>query len=426
MPGGGMDRSLARPPAWRRYGPPVIAGMLIVGIAAWLLAVAAGHTYRVPADRLTLGTVKRAPFEDFVAIRATAVPFTTHYLTAEQGGAVEQVLAEDGARVKAGQPLIILANAVLQLQVASREADAAGQINALENTRLQLEDARFRYEHDLLDIEHQISRLKGDLARDKILLDGNAIAPATYEQEEEEYAYELKLESATIASRDAQRAVRARELAQLREALARLNDSTATAKAGLDALTIRAAADGQLTALNAEVGQSKAQGAVLGQVDSLDRFKISAQVDEFYLGRIALGQVALFTIDGHDYSARIAKIYPQIANGTFRVDLHFGDSTPQGIHTGEAIDIKLQLGGAVQALTLPNGVFYQDTGGRWVFVVAAGGRYATRRNVRLGRRNPGYVEVIEGLEPGEWVIVSSYEAFQKLDRIEIEPSHDRQ
>jgi HlyD family secretion protein len=426
MPGGGMDRSLARPPAWRRYGPPVIAGMLIVGIAAWLLAVAAGHTYRVPADRLTLGTVKRAPFDDFIAIRATAVPFTTHYLTAEQGGAVEQVLAEDGARVKAGQPLIILANAALQLQVASREADAAGQINALENTRLQLEDARFRYERDLLDIEHQISKLKGDLARDKILLDGNAIAPATYEQEEEEYAYELKLEGATIASRDAQRAVRARELAQLREALARLNDSTATAKASLDALTIRAAADGQLTALDAEVGQSKAQGAVLGQVDSLDRFKISAQVDEFYLGRIALGQVALFTIDGHDYSARIAKIYPQIANGTFRVDLHFRDSTPQGIHTGEAIDIKLQLGGAVQALTLPNGVFYQDTGGRWVFVVAAGGRYATRRNVRLGRRNPGYVEVIEGLEPGEWVIVSSYEAFQKLDRIEIEPSHDGQ
>jgi HlyD family secretion protein len=426
MPGGGMDRSLARPPAWRRYGPPVIAGMLIVGIAARLLAGLAGHTYRVPADRLTLGTAKRAPFEDFIAIRATAVPFTTHYLTAEQGGAVEQVLAEDGARVKAGQPLIILANAALQLQVASREADAAGQINALENTRLQLEDARFRYEHDLLDIEHQISKLKGDLARDKILLDGNAIAPATYKQEEEEYAYELKLAGATIASRDAQRAVRARELAQLREALARLNDSTATARASLDALTIRAAADGQLTALNAEVGQSKAQGAVLGQVDSLDRFKISAQVDEFYLGRIALGQVALFTIDGHDYSARIAKIYPQIANGTFRVDLHFGDSTPQGIHTGEAIDIKLQLGGAVQALTLPNGVFYQDTGGRWVFVVAAGGRYATRRNVRLGRRNPGYVEVIEGLEPGEWVIVSSYEAFQKLDRIEIEPSHDRQ
>jgi HlyD family secretion protein len=421
-----MDRSLARPSAWRRYSRHVIAGILIIGIAVWLLVGVGGHTYRVPADRLTFGTVKRAAFEDFIAIRATAVPFTTHYLTAEQGGAVEQVLAEDGAGVKAGQPLIILANAALQLQVAAREADAAGQINALENTKLQLEDARFRHEHDLLDVEHQISKLKGDLARDKILLDGNAIAPATYKQEEEEYAYELKLEVATIASRDAQRAVRATQLAQLRKTLARLNESTVTARASLDALTIRAPADGRLTALNVEVGQSKAQGAVLGQVDSLDRFKISAQVDEFHLGRVALGQVALFTIDGHDYNARIAKIYPQIANGTFRVDLHFGDSTPQGIHTGEAIDIKLKLGGAVRALTLPNGVFYQDTGGHWVFVVAASGRYATRRDVRLGHRNPEYVEVIEGLEPGERVIVSSYEAFQKLNRVEIETSHDRQ
>jgi multidrug efflux pump subunit AcrA (membrane-fusion protein) len=192
--------------------------------------------------------------------------------------------------------------------VASREADTAGQINALENTKIQLE----------------ISKLTGALARDKILLDGNAIAPAIYKQEQEEYAYELKL-------RDA--------------------------------------------------------------------------MDEFYLGRIVLGQSAIFTSDGRDYEATVAKIYPQVTNGTFRIDLHF-ENPPQGIHTGQAFDIKLELGRAATALMLPNGPFYQETGGNWIFVVAPDGRYATRRTVRLGRRNPEHVEVVDGLAPGEKVIVS--------------------
>ena len=423
-PSGGMDRPLARRSAWRRYGPYGICGFLILGAGVWLLTRTNGHVYRVPVDRVTFGEVTRGPFEDFIAVRSTAAPFTTRYLTADQGGAVKQVLAEDGATVKAGQPLIILTNTTLQLQVASREADTAGQINALENTKLQLEESRFKYQHDLLDIEHQISKLTGDLARDKILLDGNAIAPAIYKQEQEEYSYELKLRDATVASRDAQQAVRAKQLTQLQETLARLNASSATAVASLDALTIRAATDGQLTALNAEVGQSKAQGAVLGQVDSLDRFKLTAQVDEFYLGRVLPGQVALFTSDGRDYKATVSKIYPQVTNGTFRIDLNFEDPSPQGIHTGQAFDIKLELGRAATAMMLPNGPFYQETGGNWVFVVAPDGRYAIRRTVRLGRRNPEHVEVVAGLQTGEKVIVSGYEAFQKIERVEFEnPDH---
>jgi len=418
-----MDRPLAALPLWRRYALHGVVGLFLAGIAVLALSVSRASTFRVPADRLTLGTVRRAPFEDFIAVRATAAPFTTHYLTAEQGGSVEKVLVEDGTQVKAGQPLIILANSVLQLQVASREADVANQINALENTRLQLEDARFKYEHDLLDIEHQIGTLKSNLARDKILLDGKAIAPSTYQQEEEEYAYEVKLRDATIASRDAQQAVRARELSQLKETLTRLNQSIVTARASLDGLTIRAATDGQLTALSAEVGESKAQGAILGQVDSLDRFKITAQVDEFYLGRVVVGQVALFTLDGHNYEARVAKIFPQVTNGSFRADLHFINPAPQGIHTGQALDIRLQLGETTRVLVVNNGPFYQETGGRWVFAVSADGSRATRRSVRLGRRNPDSVEVVAGLEPGERVIVSSYEAFRKADRVEIEAAH---
>ena len=421
-PGNGMDRPVPPAPAWRRYAGHTVIGLAVIGVACWLLAGSRDHVYRAPLDRLTLATVTQGPFEDFIAVRATAAPFTTRYLTADQGGTVQQVLTEDGASVKTGQPLIILANAPLQLQVASREADTASQINALENTKLQLEETRFKYQHDLLDIEHQISKLTGELARDKILLDGNAIAPATYQEEEEEYAYQVKLKEATTASRDAEQTVRSSQLSQLQDTLARLNASVVTAKASLDALTIRAPTDGQLTALDAEAGQSKAQGAVLGQVDSLERFKLDAQVDEFYLGRIILGQVALFPLNGHDYQARVAKIYPQIANGTFRVDLYFQDPAPPGMHTGQAIDIKLELGGAATARMLPNGPFYQDTGGNWVFVVSPDGTFATRRNVHMGRRNPENVEVVSGLETGEKAIVSGYEAFQKMDRVEFEPT----
>jgi len=424
LPAGGMDRPLVREPAWRRYAPYGIGGLLVLIATVWLLARSQAHVYRVPIDRLTFGEVTQGPFEDFIAVRSTAAPFTTHYLTADQGGTVKQILAEDGATVKAGQPLIILVNTALQLQVASREADTASQINSLENTKLQLEETRFKYQHDLLDIEHQISKLNGDLARDKILLDGNAIAPAIYKQEQEEYSYELKLRDATIESRDAEQRVRASQLAQLQETLARLNDSIATAKASLDALTVRAPTDGHLTALNAEVGQSKAPGTVLGQVDSLDRFKLTAQIDEFYLGRIVLGQVALLTSDGRNYKANVAKIYPQVSNGTFRVDLNFENPTPQGIHTGQAFDLRLELGQAAMAKMLPNGPFYQETGGNWVFVVAPDGRYATRRSIRLGRRNPEHVEVLDGLQTGEKVIVSGYEAFQKIERVEFgKPDH---
>jgi HlyD family secretion protein len=194
----------------------------------------------------------------------------------------------------------------------------------------------------------------------------------------------------------------------------------------VDALTVRAPMDGQLTALEAEAGQSKAQGAVLGQVNSADRFKLTAQVDEFYLGRVILGQETLFSVDGRDYRARVAKVYPQVINGTFKVDLYFNGTAPGGVHVGQAIDLKVELGGASRAVMLPNGPFYQDTGGNWVFAVDPGEKLAVRRKVRLGRRNPDFVEVVDGLKPGEKAIVSGYEAFLKMDRVEFEKADTNQ
>jgi HlyD family secretion protein len=396
----GTDRVIARRPAWRRLAP-VVAGVLVVGgVVAWALAGMGGNVYRIPVNRLTIGTVTEGPFEDYIAVRGTVAPYATAYLTTDQGGTVKQVLVEDGATVKAGQPLVILSNPALQLQVAAQQ--------------LQFEQTRFKYQHDLLDIEHQISKLKGDLARDKILLDGNAIAPTTYKQEEEEYNYNLKLRAAIIASRDVEQRVRTTQLTG-QAAGSQVDISSA----GIDALTVRAPVDGQLTALDAEPGQSKAQGAVLGQVNSADRFKLTAQVDEFYLGHVIVGQETLFNVDGRDYRARVAKVYPQVSGGTFKVDMYFQGTAPTGIHVGQAIDLKLELGGATRAVLMPNGPFYQDTGGNWVFALNADGRSASRRTVRLGRRNPDFVEVVDGLKPGEKVITSGYEAYQKMDRVEF-------
>lgn len=393
----GQDRRLARKPAWQRYGLAVLAVVLACTVAFWLMQGKGGNVYRAPLNQLTVATVSEGPFEDYTAVRGTIAPLVTAYLTTDQGGTVKRVLVEDGATVKTGQALVVLSNPALQLQVAAQQ--------------LTFEQTRFKYQQDLLNIDYQIATLKSNLARDKILLDGNAIAPSTYRQEQEEYEYNLKLRAATVASNAAQQRVRTTQLTGDASGKADITN------AGVEALTIRAPMDGQLTAFDAQVGQSKIQGAVLGQVNSADRFKLTAQVDEFYLSRIVVGQEVLFSHGEKAYHAHVAKVYPQVSSGTFKTDLSFDGTAPADVHVGEAIDLKIELGGAARAVLLPNGPFYQATGGSWVFVVAPDGQSAVRRNVRLGRTNPDNVEVIGGLTPGERVIVSGYEAFLKMDRV---------
>jgi HlyD family secretion protein len=400
----GMDRVVAKKPLWRRLLLPAAVSVVAAGLAAWALSGQGGSVYRVPVNQLTIATVTKGPFEDFIAVRGAVAPLIIDYLTTDQGGTVKQVLVEDGAMVKKGEPLVILSNPALQLQVAGQQ--------------LTIEQTRFKYEQDLLNIQHEIDTLRNNLARDKILLDGNAIAPSTYKQEQQDYEYNLKLKAAMEASRDVEQRIRTTQLTQ-----GASSNPADVANASVEALTIRAPMDGQLSSLDAEVGEAKAQNAVLGQVNSADRFKLTADVDEFYLGRVNVGQETLFSVDGDNFKAEVAKVYPQVTNGTFKVDFHFVGRVPSGIHVGQAVDLRVELGGASDAVMLPNGPFYQDTGGNWIFVVSPNGGFATKRNVRLGRRNPQYVEVLDGLSPGEKVIVSGYEAYQKMDRVEFEKAN---
>jgi HlyD family secretion protein len=399
----GQDRAIAQKPLWKRYGIHAGVALAFCAGAAWLLAGTGGNVYRAPLGQLTIGTVREGRFEDYIAVRGAVAPLITAYLTTGQGGTVRQVLVEDGAMVKTGQALVILSNPALQLQVAAQQ--------------LAFEQTRFKYEQDLLNIEHEIAKLKANLKRDKVLLDGGAIATSIYEQEVESLNHYEKLRAATVASRQVEQRVRATQLT------GDISGKTDIANAGVEALTIRAPMDGQLTALDAEVGQAKPSGAVMGQVNSADRFKLIAQMDEFYLGHVAVGQAAKFTIDSRDYRAHVSKVYPQVTGGTFKTDFYFDGAVPTGIHVGQAMDLKVELGGASRAVMLPNGPFYQDTGGNWAFVVTPDGKSALRRNVRLGRRNPDFVEIVDGLKPGEKVIVSGYEAYLKMDRVEFSNSN---
>lgn len=418
LAGSGMDRVVTRKRSWKDFAP-FVAGAFFLIIAIWILAGMGGTVYRVPADQLTISTVSRGAFEDYAAVQGAVAPFTTVYLTTAQGGSVAEVLVEDGTMVKAGQPLIRLTNPELQKQYAQSELDTARQSSDLQNTQLQLEQSRFKTQSDLLDIEYQLSSLKSDIERDKRLLAAGALARATYEKDQAKYSYQTKLHAATRATFHTASRIRTAQLETLKKTQEELKANLAAAKQSIDDLTIRAPMAGQLTALDAKNGQSKAAGAVLGQVDSLNRFKLTANVDEFYLGRVRRGQRAILTMDSANYTAEVAKIYPQVKDGTFKVDLYFTGKAPDGIHTGQTVDFKLQLGGAEQAILLPVGSFYQDTGGTWAFVLSKNGHTATKRNIRIGRRNPAYLEVLEGLKPGDQVITSAYTAFKNVDEVKI-------
>jgi HlyD family secretion protein len=413
-----MDRVIAKAPSWRRYWPYGAAAAVALLAGTWLMIAGGGRVYRVPMDQVSVGTVASGAFEDFAAVRGTVAPFITNYLTTDQGGTVKQILVEDGAIVKKDQPLIVLANPTLQLEVAAREADTARQMSEVENARLQLEQTRLEHQKSLFEIDHDVEALTADIARDQRLFEAKALASATYEKDKSRLAYVRKVQSAIQVSHGKMEGIRREQLAQLKTTLVRLNTNLEAARQSIEALTIRAPMDGQLTALDALAGQSKPQGAVLGQVDSLDRFKLTAQVDEFYLGRVRTGQQAISSINSRDYKATVAKVYTQVSNGTFKVDLAFTGAVPAGVHNGQAVEIKLQLGGTTKALLLPSGPFYQDGGGTWVFLLD--GKTAKRRAVKLGRRNPEFVEVLEGLKPGDRVIVSSYSAYQNIDRVELE------
>lgn len=421
--GSGMDRKIERP-AWHKKakiaaaaGGGVLALILIVVL---VLTVAGGSAVKVASATVTVSDVVRGAFEDYVPIRGRVAPLRTVYLDAIEGGRIEKLFVEDGAEVRAGDVLVELSNTQLRLEVLTREAEVAQQTNNVRTLELNLEQSRLNNRRDLVEAEYQVQKLTRALERRRTLFASGHSSKADLENLEDDYAYQkskFELLSETLRTTEN---LQETQLQQIKVTASRLTENLELARANLDGLTVRAPVDGKLTAFNAEIGQSLAKGERLGQIDDPTDQKIAAEIDEFYLSRIEVEQRASLSWNGKDYDLRIAKIYPQVRDGHFAADLMFVGDAPEGVRRGQTLQLKLTLGDPTEAVLIPDGAFYQDTGGAWIFVLTPDGAGAVRRNVRLGRRNARFIEVLDGLAPGEKVVTSPYTGFLDKDRLQID------
>jgi len=420
--GSTMDRRIEKP-KWKKHLPAGIGGgaVLIAVVLYFAFAPASGRTMRVENSNVTVSTATRAAFEDFIPVRGRVTPLMTVYLDAIEGGRVEKVYVEDGAELKAGDPIVDLSNTALQLDVIAREAEVTEQLNNLRTIELTLERDRLQHQRDLVEIDYQIVRLGRQLERRQALSKNGNVSEAELQNTADEHAYYIKKRAVVLDSQKTNARLQAEQMVQLKEATVALERNLEFARRNLDSLKVRAPSDGKLTAFTAKVGQSLSPGTRVGQIDDPSSYKVLAEIDEFYLGRVDIGQTASIAAGGRTYDLKVAKVYPQVHDGKFDVDLVFDTTTPSDIRRGQTVQTKLTLGDTTEALLIPDGAFYQDTGGNWVFVVSPDGEQAVRRNVRMGRRNARFIEVLDGLEPGEQVITSPYSAFLDKDRLNLTP-----
>ena len=399
-----------------------VAALLAVAIVVYLWASYDPSTsFTLDGQRIRIAEVSNGVYEDYIPLRATVEPERTVYLDAIDGGRVEAILVEEGAIVEAGQPLVELSNTSLQLDVIAREAEVSEQLNNLRNTQLAIEQNRLKLKSDLIEIDYQILRLSRLVSRYEELEGKQFLSRNEYDNSIDELDYWKSRRVVTKESQVQDEKIRLVQIAQLNNSVEQLEKNLTLASANLDDLLIRAPRAGKLTSMNAEIGESKARGERLGQIDDVDKFKATALVNEFYLNRVRVGQQALLTVNGKDYALEVSKIYPEVQAAQFEVDLRFSAAAPQDIRRGQALQLRLVLGDTTKSATLlASGPFFNDTGGAWVFVLDAGGEVARRRPVQFGRRNPNNIEVEAGLVAGDKVIVSSYASFIEVERLFID------
>lgn len=418
---GGMDRVVERT-RWQKLGKPLswVGAAMVVTFLVLVFGPEKGRALKVQSERIEVATVIIGEFDDFIPVRGQVAPLRTLFLDAIEGGRVESIHVEDGAKIEAGQLIVELSNTGLQLDVISREAEVTEQLNNLRNTELSLERNRLEHRRNLIEINYNLVRLNREIKRLEPLVDDNLVPSNSLEQLKDELEYNSALRAITIESQLSDQRLQESQLEQLRVAASQLERNLGVARKNMESLNMRAPIAGKLTAFDLEVGQALNRSDRIGQIDDPSQFKVIANIDEFYLGRVDIGQTAVTNIDSRDYMLATHKIYPQVQNGTFEVDLNFAGDHPGSIRRGQTLQLNLQLGSPSESVLIPNGAFYQDTGGNWVFVVAPNGERAIRRQVRLGRRNVRYIEVLDGLEPGETVVISPYTNYVDMDRLEFE------
>jgi HlyD family secretion protein len=417
--GGAMDRVVERKRIDKRILIAAGAGaILLLVLVFWMFAPRSG-SQTVNPSRLTISDVKQGIYEDFLPLRARVAPLVTVYLDAVEGGRVEQLAVEDGATVTKGQLLAVLSNADLQLSTLARQTEVEQQLNNMRSQELALQQTRSANRRELNQAETDLSKAQRLHDLQRPLAEKGFVAAKMFNDTKDDLAYQRNRLAILKRSIAEDEALQSSQLGQLRASTTSLNQSLSIARSSLSQLQLRAPVSGQLSGFSIQLGQSLQQGERLGQIDSAGRNKLRAQVDEFYLGRVVEGQIAAAEVGGRPFRMRVSKIYPQVRNGAFEIDLQFVGPEPADLQRGQTVQIRLTLGDPAPALLIPNGAFYNETGGNWVFVVAPDGGSAVKRQVRLGRRNADFIEVLEGLDPGERVITSPYTGFAERDRLDL-------
>ncbi|MEJ2635437.1 MAG: HlyD family efflux transporter periplasmic adaptor subunit [Calditrichia bacterium] len=413
-----MDRVIEK----KKWPPKKIAGIVLGGLVVFFFIYTflfgdSSSKLNVETDRVTISTVSRGPFQEYIPVTGSVVPIKTVYLDAVEGGRVETRFIEEGSLVEKGDRILKLDNTNLQLDIMYREAELFQQINNLRNTRLEMERTRLDLQGKLIELDYQIQKQKRLFTRNQELHKKNLISNEEFEQSRDDYNYGVKHRALTLESYKQDSLFRQTQIHQLETSVHRMQANLEIVKQKLDNLIIKAPITGQLTSLNAEIGESKSPGERLGQIDVLDSFKVRVDVDEFYIARIQIGKRGAFDFAGKTYNLVIRKIYPEVSNGRFGVDMYFDGDVPQGIRRGQTLHIRLALGDLSEAVLLARGGFYQKTGGQWIYVVDKSGDFATRQSIKLGRQNPNYFEVLEGLKPGDKVVTSSYDSYGDIDKL---------
>ena len=394
-----------------RKALPYWFGTFIAAFILWVAFRDNSSTLRINADLISIGEVKSGEFNDYIRISGQVHPMTTVQLSPRESGIVEEIVMEEGSTVKEGDVIIRLSNDDLDLEILNSEANLAEKENALRNTMIQMEQEKMQLSLTTLELQTEVKRKGRTLESQKRLYEDGLIGKEEYLRSEEEYALFCKKLEVTLA-RSAQDSIyRNVQIEQMKESLENMKANMRRIRGRKENLNVKAPIDGVLGLLDVVLGQSIGNGSKIGQINATGTYKIEAQIDEHYIDRVTAGLEAKFERQNEIFNAVIRKVYPEVRDGKFKAEFRFSGDQPANIRTGQTYYLNLQLGHAQSAILIPRGTFYQKTGGKWIYVVDPDGNKAVKREIRIGRQNPQYYEVLEGLEPGEKVITSGYDNF---------------
>ena len=397
--------------AFSKKALPYWFGAMMAAFILWLIFRDDASTLRVNGDTITISEVRSGEFNDYIRISGQVHPMTTIQISPREAGIVEEIIAEEGSYVKAGDVIIKLSNDDLDLQILNSEANLAEKENTLRNTMISMEQQKMQLSLDILELQTEVKRKGRALESQRRLFDDGLIGKEEYLRSEEDYTLFCKKLEVTLARAEQDSVYRSVQIKQMRESLENMKLNMQMIRKRKDNLAVKAPIDGELGLLEVALGQSIGSGAKIGQINELGSFKIEAQIDEHYIDRVSAGLTATFERQNETYDAVIRKVYPEVRGGKFQADFKFSGEQPSNVRTGQTYYLNLQLGQPESAILIPRGTFYQKTGGKWIYVVDPEGGKAVKREIRIGRQNPQFYEVLEGLEPGEKVITSGYDNF---------------